>query len=58
MKEFIYGLSQYPDGVKLCFCLLIITAVICIIAVVHISIREYKEDHLQDEYWMRRKDRK
>lgn len=54
MKEFLYGLTQYPDGVKACFIFLIALAVISGAAAIYITVKEYKEEHLSDEYWMRK----
>lgn len=58
MKEFIYGLSQYPDGVKACFIFLVLVAIVSGAAAIYISVKEYNEKHLKDEYWVRRKGRK
>lgn len=58
MKDFIYGLTQYPDGVKACFVLLAAILVISGAAAIYISVKEYNEDHLKDEYWIRQKGRK
>lgn len=54
MKEFLYGLSQYPDGVKACFVLLALILIISGAAAIYLTIKEYHEDHLKDEYWMRK----
>lgn len=58
MKEFIYGLSQYPDGVKAFFIFWIIVMVVSGAAAIYLTVKEYNDEHLDNEFWIRRKGRK
>ena len=57
MKEFLNGWAEAPDGVKLFFVMCVLTMIICLIAAVYLGWKEYQEDHLKGEFWIRRKDK-